>query len=139
MKLIIARREYSMKAQISLITIITDNMVEMTKFYRDVLGFAPQSESPDHVEFHNEGVRFSICARHIMSDITDGHSSFKEGRKGQSFELAFPCESPEDVEKSFNEIIEKGATLIKEPSQMPWGQTTAFFADPDGNIHEIFC
>lgn len=68
-----------------------------------------------------------------------GHSSYHEATKGQSFELAFPCETPEDVKKSYIEIVEKGATPIKKPSLMPWGQTTAFFADPDGNIHEIFC
>ena len=128
-----------MKAEINLITIVTDDVVGMTNFYRDVLGFTIQSESPNNVEFNNEGVRFSICSRQVMSDITDGHSSFKEVKKGQSFELAFPCETPEEVEKSYKEIIEKGATPIKEPSEMPWGQTTAFFADPDGNIHEIFC
>lgn len=128
-----------MKAQINLLTIVTDDVVRMTNFYRDVLGFTIQSEATDYVEFNNEGVRFSICSREIMSDITNGHSSFKEVKKGQSFELAFPCETPEEVEKSYKEIIEKGATPIKEPSQMPWGQTTAFFADPDGNIHEIFC
>jgi lactoylglutathione lyase len=128
-----------MKAEISLITIVTDDVLGMTNFYRDVLGFTIQSESPNNVEFNNEGVRFSICSRQIMSDITDGHSSFNEVKKGQSFELAFPCETPEEVEKSYKDIIEKGATPIKEPSEMPWGQTTAFFADPDGNIHEIFC
>lgn len=128
-----------MKAQISLITIVSDDVSKMAGFYRDVLGFSVQSESANYVEFNNEGVRFSICSKQIMFDITDRHHSYEEDRKGQAFELAFPCETPEEVEKSYREIIEKGATPIKEPSQMPWGQTTAFFADPDGNIHEIFC
>jgi len=128
-----------MRAEIRLLTIVTDDVVGMANFYRDFLGFTTKSESPNYVDFNNEGVGFSICSREIMSDITDGHSSFKEVKKGQSFELAFPCETPEDVEKSYKDLIEKGATPIKEPSEMPWGQTTAFFADPDGNIHEIFC
>jgi lactoylglutathione lyase len=128
-----------MRAQINLITLLTDDVIKMTNFYRDVLGFKTESESDNYVEFKNEGVRFSICSRQIMSDITGGHSNFKEEKKGQAFELAFPCDTPEDVEKSYNEIIAKGGIPIKEPSQMPWGQTTAFFADPDGNIHEIFC
>ena len=133
-----------MKAQINLITILTDDVVGITRFYRDVLGFTMEdetsdSESTDYVEFKNAGVRFSICSRQVMSDLTNGHQSFQEEKKGQSFELAFPCETPEEVEASYKQIILKGATAIKEPSQMPWGQTTAFFADPDGNIHEIFC
>lgn len=127
-----------MKVQINLITILTNDVSEMTRFYRDILGFQVESESENYVEFKNEGVRFSICTRQIMADIT-GHPSYKEVVKGKSFELAFPCESPEDVVKTYNELIGKGATPIKEPAEMPWGQTTAFFADPDGNIHEIFC
>lgn len=74
-----------------------------------------------------------------MSDLTNGHLSFQEEKKGQSFELAFPCETPEEVEASYKKIVRNGATAIKEPSQMPWGQRTAFFADPDENIREIFC
>lgn len=127
-----------MKAQISLITILTTDVPKMTEFYSDVLGFKIKSESPNYVEFENEGVRFAVCTRQIMADITGGYSSFKEESKGQSFELAFPCASPEDVNKTYDELIRKGAVGVKEPSAMPWGQTTAFIADPEGNIHEIF-
>lgn len=127
-----------MRAQISLITILTSDVTKMTEFYRDVLGFKTKSVSENYVDFENEGVRFAICSRQIMADITGGHNSFKEDNKGQSFELAFPCESPGDVKKTFNELIAKGAIAVKEPTTMPWGQTTAFFADPEGNIHEIF-
>ncbi|WP_088102840.1 VOC family protein [Halalkalibacter urbisdiaboli] len=128
-----------MKSKISLITIVTDDVLKMKNFYREVIGFNIEGDSEQNVEFESEGVRFSICSRQIMSDITGGHPSFKEGKMGQSFELAFPCDTPEEVENSYKEIIQKGAVPIKEPTQMPWGQTTAFFADPDGNIHEIFC
>ena len=31
-----------------------------------------------------------------------------------------------------------GARAIHDPEDMPWNQRTALFADPDGNIHEIF-
>jgi len=128
-----------MKAQINLITIVTDNVERMKTFYRDVIGFKIEQELENYVEFKSEGVRFSVCSRQIMAEVTNGHPSYSEEKRGQAFELAFPCESPEDVEKSYKELIDKGATPIKQPSQMPWGQTTAFFADPDGNIHELFC
>lgn len=62
----------------------------------------------------------------------------KEKTSGQSFELAFPCDNPTDVDESFKKLISLGATPIHEPENMPWNQRTALFADPDGNIHEIF-
>lgn len=127
-----------MKAEINLITILANDVRKMTAFYQDVLGFEVLEESPNYVEFKNDGARFSICTREVMAEIT-GHHSFHEETKGQTFELAFPCNNPQDVEESYHAIIEKGGIPIKEPAQMPWGQTTAFFADPEGNIHEIFC
>ena len=58
-----------------------------------------------------------------------GHESYKEERKGQCFELAFPAESPEDVDRMYAELVEKGATGVKGPADMPWGQRAAFVAD----------
>ena len=66
------------------------------------------------------------------------HESYNEGAKGQRFELAFPLSSAEEVGKVYDEIVGKGATPIKAPELMPWGRTTAFFADPEGNIHELY-
>ena len=126
-----------MKAQIALITIATDNVPSMIQFYRDVLGFQVESDMGEYVEFKNEGVRFAICARSILENAT-GHPSFNQPRNGQSFELAFPCDTPEAVNQEYDDIVANGATPIKAPASMPWGQRTAFFADPEGNIHELF-
>jgi lactoylglutathione lyase len=122
---------------ISLITILTDNVPRLAAFYRDVLGFTIKQDLNLYVEFHNEGVRFAICARSILHDASE-HTSYTETRRGQSFELAFPCAEPAAVDQTYAELIAKGAISIHAPADMPWGQRTAMFADPDGNIHEIF-
>ena len=127
-----------MKARIALVTVLTNDVPKMKRFYQEALGFTIKSEMDGYVELENEGVRFSICTRQVMADITGGHASFNAEKTGQAFELAFPCDSPEDVERSYHDIVAKGAIPIKAPATMPWGQTTAFFADPEGNIHEIF-
>jgi catechol 2,3-dioxygenase-like lactoylglutathione lyase family enzyme len=124
-----------MKPEINLITIWTDEIDRMRKFYNQVLGFRIINDLGNYVEFENNGVRFAICLRNVM----DGYSNeYSKRAVGQSFELAFPCENPNDVDKSFKQLIAKGATPIHEPQDMPWNQRTALFADPDGNIHEIF-
>lgn len=125
----------TMKAQINLITIWTDQINPMKNFYHNVLGFAVSNDLGNYVEFKNEGVRFAICLREVMYDYS---AEYKKAASGQGFELAFPCDSPEDVDTSFNALIRNGATAIQEPQTMPWNQRTAVFADPDGNIHEIF-
>lgn len=125
-----------MKSVISLVTIWTDNIEEMKVFYNQVLGFEIINDLGDYVEFKNEGVRFAICLRSVMVDYS---KAYKIKSVGQGFELAFPCENKKELDESFETIIEKGATSIHLPENMPWNQRTALFADPDGNIHELFC
>ncbi len=123
--------------QIALITILTDDVPRLAAFYRDVLGFAVKQDMGGYVEFHNDGVRFAICARSILHEAS-GHASYAEAQRGQGFELAFPCAEPAEVDRVYAEIVAQGATPVHAPADMPWGQRTAMFADPDGNIHELF-
>jgi uncharacterized glyoxalase superfamily protein PhnB len=125
------------KGKVALITLLTDNMPAMLRFYRDVLGFQVKNDQGKYVEFENDGVRFAICSRLIMKSVT-GHASYRQAKAGQSFELAFPLDTPEEVDQVYADILTKGAKPIMAPATMSWGHRTAFFADPDGNIHELF-
>lgn len=130
-----------MEPRIALITIVTGNIGPMVRFYRDVLGFVPTETLDDadlsYTEFQHEGVRFALCPLSIMHGVT-GSAEFERPASGQRFELAFPCASEAEVDAAYVELVEKGAVAVKGPDRMPWGQYTAFFADPDGNIHELF-
>ena len=123
--------------RIALITVLTSNVPAMRAFYEGVLGFPIKTDMEQYIEFQSEGVRFSLCDRAILADATQ-HSDYAAPPSGQSFELAFPCDQPEDVDQAYQKLVAAGATPVKPPETMPWGQRTAFFADPDGNIHELF-
>ena len=123
--------------QIALITILTDDVPQLTAFYRDVLHFEVKQDMGGYVEFQSEGVRFAVCARSILHEAS-GHASYNEAHRGQAFELAFPCAEPAEVDRMYAEIVAHGATPIHAPENMPWSQRTAMFGDPDGNIHELF-
>lgn len=124
-----------MDAKISLITIWTDDIEKMKHFYRDVLGFKVEEDLGNYIEFESVGVRFALCLRSVMYDDT---KEYQKPVAGQSFELAFPCRAPIDVDETYEKLIKAGATPIHSPEDKPWGQRNALFADPDGNIHEIF-
>jgi len=126
-----------MSLRIDLITLLTDDVQKLVAFYTDVLGFQADTEMESYVELVSDSVRFAICNRSIMAEATN-HPSYQERKAGQAFELAFPVDSPESVDKTYADIIVKGALPVHAPENMPWGQRAAFFADPDGNIHEIF-
>lgn len=124
-----------MKTQINLITIWTNQIEKMRDFYSNIMGFEIIQELENYIEFKNEGVRFAICMRSVMTTFSD---EYTKSAYGQSFELAFPCDSPIDVDETYSRLVELGAKPVKEPENMPWNQRTALFADPDGNIHEVF-
>jgi catechol 2,3-dioxygenase-like lactoylglutathione lyase family enzyme len=109
----------------------------MTRFYGEVLGFRVKEDLGEYVELHSEGVRLAICSAGIMRRAT-GDKSYDVRPAGQRFELAFPAGSPEDVDASYAKAVDAGAIPVRPPADMPWGQRAAFFADPDGNIHEFF-
>jgi len=52
--------------------------------------------------------------------------------------LPFLCESLKEVDLTYEKLIKLGGIPIASPKNMPWNQRTVLFADPDGNIHEIF-
>jgi catechol 2,3-dioxygenase-like lactoylglutathione lyase family enzyme len=123
--------------RIGLITIVTRNLSEMKAFYRDVMRLECIEELERYVEFKAGGVRFAITTDDVMYEATK-HPSYLMEKKGQMFELAFPLPDPAAVGIAYDEIVAKGATPITAPEMMPWGRMTAFFADPDGNIHELY-
>lgn len=126
-----------MKGRIGLITILTTDIPLMKSFYTDVMGFECIEDLGNYVEFKSTGVRFALTTPDVMYEQSE-HESFSVEAVGQRFELAFPLPTVEAVGKAYDEIVSKGATPVKAPEMMPWGRMTAFFADPEGNIHEIY-
>lgn len=124
-----------MKAKINLITIWTDNIDRMKEFYQKIIGFDIINDLGNYVEFKNSGVRFAICSRSVMYSY---NIDFRLSPKGQIVELAFECDSEEDLDETYKSFKGKEVEFITTPEIMPWGQKTALFRDPDGNIHEIF-
>ncbi len=120
------------------LTLLADDVGRLARFYHEVLGFDIVVEVDHYVEFRNEGVRLAICSKSLMSDNTNGYSSFGEIRKGQAVELNFQCDSPDQVYALYAEFVSKGAIDVAAPQIKSWGHTTGFFGDPEGNIHSIF-
>lgn len=123
--------------RIGLVTVLADDVDAMKAFYGGVLGFEIVEHLGSYVEFRSEGFRFAVCARDVMFTHT-GHPSYVEEANGQRFELALPVATPEEVDRLYGELVERGAAAVKPPETMPWGRRTAFIADPEGNIHEVY-
>ena len=51
--------------------------------------------------------------------------------------LAYNTRSHDEVDDYMNLVKEAGASILKDPVEMPWGGYVGYFADPDGHPWEI--
>ena len=114
--------------------VVVSDMARSVAFYRQLgLEFPEGSESEDHVEAQLPG------GLRYMLDTEDVIRSFDpEWQRGESYGGAFHCETPEEVDRVYAELLEAGATTHKEPWDAFWGQRYAVVRDPDGNGVDLF-
>lgn len=106
----------------TLIVATKDNDEAMSKFYTEVLG-ATKNENGGHVVGGFE-IYFD---RHNQASV-------------QALEpfRVMPTFNVDDIQKTFEELKEKGIEFVKEPAAEEWGGWFATFKDPDGNFLQIF-
>ncbi len=128
-----------MLGRLDLITLVVEDVQLCAAFYREVLGFNLRGKfSNTYTELENDGVRFNLIRRAFLPSHT-GDDSHGAPRAGQSVELAIRLENSEEVKAAHMRAVELGATIVSEPAMTPWGEPTAFIADPDGNVIALFC
>ena len=117
--------------------LFVDDMPTMVRFYRDVLGFEiTEGEDAVNVYLIKDGTLFMLYERKNFEKMTGRKYEYLKGLNGH-FELALYVEHFEDVDKRFEELVNKGARPVLEPTTEPWGQRTCYIADPEGNLIEI--
>ena len=117
--------------------LFVDDMAAMIRFYRDVMGFAIQeSEDAKNVFLMKDGVLFLLYGKKDFEKMTGQSFEYVHGLNGH-FEIAMKVASFSRVDALFNDVCDKGAKAVMQPTTMPWGQRTCYVADPEGNLIEI--
>lgn len=117
--------------------LFVENMENMIKFYRDVLGFEIKEElDTSNVYLKKDGTLFLLYGRKDFEKMTNRKYEYVKGLNGH-FELALYVDTFDEVDETYNRIIKQGANSILEPTTEPWGQRTCYIADPEGNLIEI--
>ena len=120
-----------------MIGIFVSDLGKMVEFYRNILGIETEWSGDDpYAEFKHEGIRFSMFQRKMLPDLLGQEPSFPEGING-SFELAINVGEPIEVDRSFQRMVDGGATPIYGPRDEPWKMRSSMIADPEGNLIEI--
>ena len=117
--------------------IFVKDMSTMVRFYRDVLGFEnKEEENTTNVYLVKDGALFLLYSRTDFEKMTESRFHYASGTNGH-FEIALSVDNYDEVDKTYREVIEKGAISVMEPTTEPWGQRTCYISDPEGNLIEI--
>ena len=117
--------------------IFVEDMGSMIRFYRDVLGFEiKEAEDTSNVYLVKDGTLFLFYGRKDFEKMTNRRYEYVKGLNGH-FELALYVNTFEEVDDTYQRVIEQGASPVLEPTTEPWGQRTCYIADPEGNLIEI--
>jgi catechol 2,3-dioxygenase-like lactoylglutathione lyase family enzyme len=126
-----------MSPQLDAFGIVVSDMARSIAFYRRLgLEFPDGAENESHVEAQlRGGVRYMLDTEDVMRAFdpewtrpTDGHMVGG----------AFRCDSPDEVDRVYRELLELGATPHKEPWDAFWGQRYAQVKDPDGTVIDLY-
>jgi lactoylglutathione lyase len=110
----------------------TEKYAESKRFYALVLNLPVVRESPqeEFCQFQLDNCFLAIYGGKFYDSLAGSNS----GRPGAAI---YTFAQVADVDRTVRELSAKGVTIIKPPVTQPWGQRTAYFADPDGHIWEI--
>ena len=118
-------------------SIVVSDMARALAFYRKLgLEFPDGAESEDHVEAQLPGgLRYMLDTESVIK-MFDPDWSRPSG--GHAAGGAFKCDSPEDVDRVYADLLASGGSAHKEPWDAFWGQRYAQLKDPDGTVIDLF-
>ena len=117
--------------------IFVKDMAAMMGFYRDVLGFEiKEEENASNVYLIKDGTLFLLYRRTDFEKMIGRPLGYADAINGH-YEIALSVENYEAVDRTFKEVLSKGAVPVLAPTTEPWGQRTCYIADPEGNLIEI--
>lgn len=112
------------------ICLLVDNFEESLKFYKEVLGLEINSQDGKFADFKLGETSLAIFEKEdAVSMFPKEHMSL-----GGSAVIGLQVESVKDF---CEELESKNIKVFEGPKTTDWGQTVAYFKDPDRNIIEI--
>lgn len=110
--------------------LLVDNFDKSFNFYKDALGLKVKSRDGKFADFNLEGTSLAI----FQKDEAIAMFPKKYMKSGGGMVIGFQVDN---VEQTCKELKSKGVKIFEGPKTTDWGQTVAYFNDPDGNIWEV--
>jgi catechol 2,3-dioxygenase-like lactoylglutathione lyase family enzyme len=103
-------------------------------FYRDTLGFKVKDTDVGFTSFDMGGHELALMALSNAAQMID-ETTVRPAEEG--VHRALLAAFVDNTDEEYESLTAKGVKFVKPPTTQPWGQRTAYFSDPDGNIWEI--
>ena len=121
--------------RLNAIGIVASDMGRSIRFYRRLGLDVPETPDEGHVDtLLPNGVRFMLDTEEVIRSFRPDWSR----ETGNQIAIAFECESPAEVDATYERMVEAGFHGEKEPWDAFWGQRYAQLADPDGVPVDLF-
>ena len=106
--------------------LVTEDVSSLASFYEKLLG-TPPNGNDDYVELHPEGAILAIVSKKAAAYMHGGE--WAAGANSSAI-LEFEVDDV-DIER---ERVDAFVTdWLQQPKDMPWGNRSMLFRDPDGN------
>ena len=99
-------------------------------FYRDIVGLEVNSTDGEFADFKLEGTSLAIFSQKTAVAMFPAKNMGKTGGAVYGFQVS-------DVAKTCEALKVKNVEIFEGPKTTAWGQTVAYFKDPDCNIWEV--
>jgi lactoylglutathione lyase len=122
-------------SNISAVVLFVDDLDQCRTFYQDVLGLDFNFSDDASYGFKLGSTDFivlktSAAAAMVTEEAMALHTPGNH--------RALLCVGVEDVDAEYKKLTEKGVKFINPPKDQAWGRRTAYFADPEGNLWELW-
>jgi uncharacterized glyoxalase superfamily protein PhnB len=123
--------------QLDAFGIVVSDMARSVAFYRKLgLEFPEGSENEGHVEAQlGGGLRYMLDTEDVVRSFD---AEWQRPSGGHAHGGAFRCDSPEEVNRLYAELLEAGGSKHMEPMDAFWGQRYAQVRDPDGTVIDLY-
>jgi catechol 2,3-dioxygenase-like lactoylglutathione lyase family enzyme len=117
--------------QLTYVIILCEDLDRMKAFYRGLFAFEVDSESETGLALRAGSVLLALRKR------TRGYDGSGLRTDLPGVQIAFLV-SPAEVDLCYDQLVAAGVEILDPPTDQPRGHRTVYFADPEGNMLEVY-
>jgi|SRR6478609_7642075 len=118
----------------AIVILAVDSVERAVAFYKTAFGGTETITSPSYVELDMGNVRLGLYERAAFGQNIGRIAAGLPPGDISRTELYFRVD---DLDEATRKLEAAGARLLSGAQRRPWGETAAYYADPDGNVVAI--